>query len=47
MYNLLSAGQVQDIELLVDVLNRSVEDLYPEGHQAGLILDNQAIREVT
>jgi len=38
--------KVQDIELLVDVLNRSVDDLHPAGYSVGLHLDKQTMREV-
>lgn len=38
--------QAGDVELLVDVLNRSVDDLHPTGYQVGLVLDKQTMREV-
>ncbi|QTF09910.1 ABC transporter ATP-binding protein [Brenneria izadpanahii] len=37
---------VQDIELFVDVLNRSVDDLYSAGCVIGLQLDEMTLREV-
>lgn len=38
--------KAQDVELLVDVLNRSIEDLHPAGYPIGLQLDKQTVREV-
>lgn len=38
--------KARDVELLVDVLNRSVEDLHPAGHFVGLQLDKLTLREV-
>ncbi len=38
--------KAREVELWVDVLNRSVDDLHPEGHQVGLLLDKLTIREV-
>lgn len=35
-----------DVELMVDVLNRSVEDLHPAGYRVGLHLDKLTLREV-
>ncbi|ATA25304.1 spermidine/putrescine ABC transporter ATP-binding protein [Brenneria goodwinii] len=37
---------VQEIELFVDVLNRSVDDLYSAGRTIGLQLDKMTLREV-
>lgn len=38
--------QVQGVELLVDVLNRSADDLHPVGRRIGLRIDADAVREV-
>ncbi|MEM6051734.1 ABC transporter ATP-binding protein [Erwinia sp. P7711] len=38
--------KAQDVELMVDVLNRSVEDLHPAGYRVGLHLDKMTLREV-
>lgn len=38
--------QARDVELMVDVLNRSVEDLHPAGYRVGLHLDKLTLREV-
>ncbi|WP_315709409.1 ABC transporter ATP-binding protein [Brenneria uluponensis] len=38
--------RVKGIELLVDVLNRSVDDLYPDGSRIGLQIDTAVLREV-
>lgn len=38
--------QAQGVELLVDVLNRSADDLHPVGRRVGLRIDADAVREV-
>ncbi|OEC41922.1 spermidine/putrescine ABC transporter ATP-binding protein [Pseudomonas sp. 1D4] len=38
--------QAQGVELLVDVLNRSADDLHPVGRRIGLRIDADAVREV-
>ena len=38
--------EARDVELLVDVLNRSSADLYPQGRQVSLTIDACAIHEV-
>lgn len=38
--------KARDVELMVDVLNRSVEDLHPAGYRVGLQLDKLTLREV-
>lgn len=38
--------EVRDVELLVDVLNRSAADLYPHGRHVSLTIDASAIHEV-
>jgi len=38
--------EAQNVELLVDVLNRSSADLYPRGRQVSLTIDASAIHEV-
>ncbi|MFI8557735.1 ABC transporter ATP-binding protein [Pseudomonas putida] len=38
--------QVRDVELVVDVLNRSSADLYADGQQVALSIDPAALREV-
>ncbi|MCQ2028233.1 ABC transporter ATP-binding protein [Stutzerimonas zhaodongensis] len=38
--------EVRDVELLVDVLNRSAADLYPHGRNVSLTIDASAIHEV-
>jgi putative spermidine/putrescine transport system ATP-binding protein len=38
--------KARDVELMVDVLNRSVEDLHPTGYRVGLHLDKLTLREV-
>ncbi|MBD2836083.1 ABC transporter ATP-binding protein [Pseudomonas sp. JM0905a] len=38
--------EARGVELVVDVLNRSVEDLHRKGQRIGLCIDDQAIREV-
>lgn len=38
--------QVHDVELVVDVLNRSSADLYADGQQVALSIDPAALREV-
>ena len=38
--------EARDVELLVDVLNRSAADLYPHGRQVSLTIDASAIHEV-
>ncbi|WLS78646.1 ABC transporter ATP-binding protein [Erwinia pyri] len=38
--------KARDVELMVDVLNRSVEDLHPAGYRVGLHLDKLTLREV-
>jgi len=38
--------QVRGVELLVDALNRSVEDLRPDGSEIGLHLETVTLREV-
>ncbi|MGB9097347.1 ABC transporter ATP-binding protein [Erwinia sp.] len=38
--------KAREVELLVDVLNRSVEDLHPAGYCVGLHLDKLTLREV-
>ncbi|MCP1621091.1 putative spermidine/putrescine transport system ATP-binding protein [Pseudomonas sp. SLBN-26] len=38
--------QAQGVELLVDVLNRSADDLHPVGRRIGLHIDADAVREV-
>jgi len=38
--------QVRDVELVVDVLNRSSADLYADGQQVALSIDPTALREV-
>ena len=38
--------KARDVELMVDVLNRSVADLHPAGFHVGLQLDKQTLREV-
>lgn len=38
--------KAREVELWVDVLNRSPDDLHPEGYQVGLQLDKLTLREV-
>ena len=38
--------EARDVELLVDVLNRSPADLYPHRRQVSLTIDASAIHEV-
>ncbi len=38
--------EARGVELVVDVLNRSAEDLHRKGQRLGLCIDDQAIREV-
>jgi putative spermidine/putrescine transport system ATP-binding protein len=38
--------KAREVELFVDVLNRSVADLHAAGHQVGLHLDKLTLREV-
>ncbi|MDH4870092.1 ABC transporter ATP-binding protein [Pseudomonas sp. BN515] len=38
--------EARGVELVVDVLNRSVEDLHRKGQRIGLCIDDHAIREV-
>ncbi len=38
--------EAREVELLVDVLNRSAADLYPHGRQVSLTIDASAIHEV-
>lgn len=38
--------KARDVELMVDVLNRSVDDLHPAGSIIGLQLDKKTLREV-
>ncbi|MNW21654.1 hypothetical protein D3C71_2226960 [compost metagenome] len=38
--------RARGVELLVDVLNRSVEDLRPDGSEIGLHLETVTLREV-
>ncbi|WP_033569175.1 ABC transporter ATP-binding protein [Dickeya undicola] len=38
--------RISEVELLVDVLNRSVADLHPTGSQVGVQIDLSALREV-
>lgn len=38
--------EARGVELLVDVLNRSAADLYPDGQHVTLTIDSNAIREV-
>ncbi|QEY61629.1 ABC transporter ATP-binding protein [Metapseudomonas lalkuanensis] len=38
--------EARGVELVVDVLNRSVEDLHHKGQRIGLCIDDHAIREV-
>lgn len=38
--------KAHDVELMVDVLNRSVDDLHPAGYAVGLQLDKKTLREV-
>ncbi|BAN47007.1 ABC transporter ATP-binding protein [Metapseudomonas resinovorans] len=38
--------EARGVELVVDVLNRSAEDLHPKGQRIGLRIDDHAIREV-
>jgi putative spermidine/putrescine transport system ATP-binding protein len=38
--------EARGVELVVDVLNRSAEDLHRKGQRIGLRIDDHAIREV-
>ncbi|HCN47199.1 MAG TPA: spermidine/putrescine ABC transporter ATP-binding protein, partial [Pseudomonas sp.] len=38
--------EARGVELLVDVLNRSSADLYPDGQRVSLAIDPTALREV-
>ncbi|EXU76479.1 ABC transporter ATP-binding protein [Erwinia mallotivora] len=38
--------RAREVELWVDVLNRSPDDLHPAGYQVGLLLDKLTLREV-
>ena len=45
-YDLDVGRQVRGVELLVDVLNRSPADLYPDGQRVSLSIDNSTLCEV-